>query len=281
MFCSNCCFLTCIQETGKILWYSHFFKNFPQFAVIHTEAVVAREEASPISWWRQRWEQDSDWHPRFLVPWGRQPRGTACPPQGGRACWAWTIMPRSQRRGKVGHGGGRSAPVWPATAVRPGSPPLCGVLQPWLQSSPDPLPEDSSRAFAQGLGGTLTGEGLQAQWGPAVGQPAHLGMSSIYVEQLKGMSLLVRAWQNVVHWIRKWQTISEFLPWEPHEQNEKAKRCDTGRRAPRLVGVPIRYWGRAEKQLHKEWRGWAKAETSLSCGCVWWWKSDAVQNNIA
>ena len=37
---SNCCFLTCIQisqEAGKVLVsYSHLFKNFPQFVVIHT-----------------------------------------------------------------------------------------------------------------------------------------------------------------------------------------------------------------------------------------------------
>ena len=36
---SNCCFLTCIQvlsETGKVVWYSHLFKDFPQFVVIHT-----------------------------------------------------------------------------------------------------------------------------------------------------------------------------------------------------------------------------------------------------
>ena len=36
---SNCCFLTCIQvsqETGKVIWYSHHLKNFPQFVVIHT-----------------------------------------------------------------------------------------------------------------------------------------------------------------------------------------------------------------------------------------------------
>ena len=36
---SNCCFLTCIQvlgEVGKVVWYSHFFKNFPQLVVIHT-----------------------------------------------------------------------------------------------------------------------------------------------------------------------------------------------------------------------------------------------------
>ena len=38
MFGSNCCFLTYIQisqETGKVVWYSHLFKNFPQFVVIH------------------------------------------------------------------------------------------------------------------------------------------------------------------------------------------------------------------------------------------------------
>ena len=39
MFNCNCCFLTCIQvsqETGKVVWYSHLLKNFPQFVVIHT-----------------------------------------------------------------------------------------------------------------------------------------------------------------------------------------------------------------------------------------------------
>ena len=36
---SNCCFLICIQvsqETGKVVCYSHLFKNFPQFLVIYT-----------------------------------------------------------------------------------------------------------------------------------------------------------------------------------------------------------------------------------------------------
>ena len=39
MSSSNCCFLTCIQisqETGKVVWYFHLLKNFPQFVVIHT-----------------------------------------------------------------------------------------------------------------------------------------------------------------------------------------------------------------------------------------------------
>ena len=39
MSSANCCFLTCIQisqEAGQVIWYSHLFKNFPQFVVIHT-----------------------------------------------------------------------------------------------------------------------------------------------------------------------------------------------------------------------------------------------------
>ena len=42
LFCvqfSNCCFLTCIQdsqEAGEVVWYSHLSQNFPQFIVIHT-----------------------------------------------------------------------------------------------------------------------------------------------------------------------------------------------------------------------------------------------------
>ena len=36
---SNCCFLTCIQISqvaGKVVWYSHLFKNFLQFVVTDT-----------------------------------------------------------------------------------------------------------------------------------------------------------------------------------------------------------------------------------------------------
>ena len=39
MSSSNYCFLTCIQisqEAGQVVWYSHFFQNFPQFIVIDT-----------------------------------------------------------------------------------------------------------------------------------------------------------------------------------------------------------------------------------------------------
>ena len=42
MSSSNCCFLTCIQisqEAGQVVWFSHLFKNFPQFVVIHMVKV--------------------------------------------------------------------------------------------------------------------------------------------------------------------------------------------------------------------------------------------------
>ena len=38
----NCCFLTCMQvsrETGMVVWYSHLFKNFPQFVLIHSQML--------------------------------------------------------------------------------------------------------------------------------------------------------------------------------------------------------------------------------------------------
>ena len=34
-----CYFLTCIQisqEASQVVWYSHLYKNFPQFVVVHT-----------------------------------------------------------------------------------------------------------------------------------------------------------------------------------------------------------------------------------------------------
>ena len=38
MSSSNCCFLSRIQvsqEADNVVWYSHLFKNIPQFVVMH------------------------------------------------------------------------------------------------------------------------------------------------------------------------------------------------------------------------------------------------------
>ena len=47
---SNGCFLTCIpvsQEACKVVWYSHLFKNFPQFFLIYIVSgfgIISKEE---------------------------------------------------------------------------------------------------------------------------------------------------------------------------------------------------------------------------------------------
>ena len=45
--------------------------------------------------------------------------------------------------------------------------------------------------------------------------------------------------KNVVHWRREWQSTSVFLPREPHEQYEKAKRNDTERSTPQVGSCPL------------------------------------------
>ena len=47
----NHCFLVCIQiskETGHVVWFSHLFRNFPAFVVVHTVkgfGIVNKREA--------------------------------------------------------------------------------------------------------------------------------------------------------------------------------------------------------------------------------------------
>ena len=53
---SSCCFLThkkVSQEAGKVVWYSHLFKNFLQFVVIHTVrgfSIVNEAEVHVFFW---------------------------------------------------------------------------------------------------------------------------------------------------------------------------------------------------------------------------------------
>ena len=55
--CCNLLFLTCIQvsqEAGKVVWYSHLFKNFLQFVVIHRQRFLSSQAevdvVSEIPW---------------------------------------------------------------------------------------------------------------------------------------------------------------------------------------------------------------------------------------
>ena len=43
---SDCCFLTCkqvSQEAGKVVWYSHLFKNFPVCCDLHKVFTIVNE----------------------------------------------------------------------------------------------------------------------------------------------------------------------------------------------------------------------------------------------
>ena len=65
-------------------------------------------------------------------------------------------------------------------------------------------------------------------------------------------------WQNVVYWRREWQMTSVFLPWEPHEQYEKAKNRILKDELPRFVGVqyaPGDQWrNNSRKNEQMEWK---------------------------
>ena len=94
MSSSDCCFFTCIQisqEAGKVIWYSHLLKNFPQFVVIHTvnevEVDFSRNSLgfSMIQWIWAIW---SLLPLPFLNP--------ACMSGSSQFtycwCWAWRIL---------------------------------------------------------------------------------------------------------------------------------------------------------------------------------------------
>ena len=57
MSSSNCCFLICIQiyqKAGQVVLYSHLFKNFPQFVVIHAVkgfGIVNKAEIDAVNSW--------------------------------------------------------------------------------------------------------------------------------------------------------------------------------------------------------------------------------------
>ena len=68
----------------------------------------------------------------------------------------------------------------------------------------------------------------------------------------------------MIRWRREWQTNSVFLPWEPHEQYEKAKRYNTERWTPQVYRCPICYWRRVKKYSRKNEEEFSSVQ-SLSC----------------
>ena len=100
MSSSNCCCLTYIQisqEAGKVVWYSHLLKNFPQFTVIHTVkgfSVISEAEVD-VFWKSLAFSMIQ----RMLAIWSLAPLPFLNPvwPSGSSQftyCWslAWRIL---------------------------------------------------------------------------------------------------------------------------------------------------------------------------------------------
>ena len=96
-----------------------------------------------------------------------------------------------------------------------------------------------------------------------------LGMSFSYMEWLKDMSLLVRAWQNVVHWRREWQKPLHYSCFDnPVNSMKRPKDMMLKDEHTRLVALQYTIGEEWRNNYRKNVRSWAKAETMPSCGCV-------------
>ena len=92
-------------------------------------------------------------------------------------------------------------------------------------------------------------------------------------------------WQNMVYWRREWQTTSVFLPWEPHEQNEKAKDRTLNDELPRLIGAQYatRHHWRKNSRKNEEMESKQKQHLALDVtgdgSKVWWCKEQYCIGN--
>ena len=124
------------------------------------------------------------------------------------------------------------------------------------RSSQDPLNESQP---CRGNGACVT---LWRRETCCAGPPKWMGQSEEF-------------WQNKVHWTREWQTTPGFLPQEPHKQYENQKMIWHQKMSPLGRKMPSMLLGKSGGQLWiaPEIRSsWVKAEMTLSCRCVWWWK---------
>ena len=72
-------------------------------------------------------------------------------------------------------------------------------------------------------------------------------------------------WNTVVHCRSEWQTTSVFVPWEPHEQYEKAKWKDTERNSPGQKGLNMLLEISGEITPERM-KGWSQSKNNTQ----WW-----------
>ena len=93
---SNCYLLTSIhvsQEIDKMVWYSHVFKNFPQFVVIHTvKGFSVVNEAEVDTFWKSLAFSMIQW---ILAIWSQVPltflNPTCCTSGSSQFIYRWSL----------------------------------------------------------------------------------------------------------------------------------------------------------------------------------------------
>ena len=176
--------------------------------------------------------------------------------------------------------GGGSAPGWPAAEVKASA--LCSWESSSISSSllRTHFPTTSAGPLPQ-LPATYwpTSDGpwrfKRSMWTSSRTARA-LSRSSSYTEGLKRTSLLIRAWKT-------WSTgegngkALQYSCLENTMSSMKRKKDITlkDEPPPQIGSWPICYWEDG-KYLQKEWRGWAKAEMTPSCGRIWWWRQSSM-----
>ena len=88
--------------------------------------------------------------------------------------------------------------------------------------------------------------------------------------------VMVESWQNMVHWRLEWQNTSVFLPWESHEQYEKAKNRKLKEELPRSVGAQYatgeeqRNRSRRNEEAEPKWKQCPVVDASGTESNVWY-----------
>ena len=121
MSSSNYCFLTCIQisqEAGKVVWYTHLLKNFPQFIVIHTvKSFGIVNKAEIVFFWNSLelaaaatkslqscltlWDPIDDSPPGSPVPGILQARTLEWVAISFSKAWKWKVKVKSLSRARL------------------------------------------------------------------------------------------------------------------------------------------------------------------------------------
>ena len=93
-------------------------------------------------------------------------------------------------------------------------------------------------------------------------------------------------WQNVIHWRRKWQTTSVYLPWEPHELYKRTKKLLYLKMSPPDLKMPNMLLGKNRGELLIATESMKRLGQSGNDAQLWMClvmkvKSDSSKNSIA